>query len=344
MNLPNDDASAALVEAVLKALAARFSDAAVKVDETVFNASRIVKAYGAVACKGDDVPERPHRLSRILDAPAHVEAVPRELLEEMARPEKGMAKVPDPFEAHKISASRSSSRFDIDAFVARHLTAREPVAHEDGRKWVLEECPFDAGHKAPDAAIFQHSDRSIGFKCFHNSCAGKTWKDVRERFEGPRQNRPAAPEPPPVRDEDAPPPRKQDRPAAGRAQPPKLLTYEELKKIETPMQRVLFDGFPLPASGATLLFGQSKAGKTVLALKTALAIARDGHPRLTAKGRVWPMLMAPAEEAGGYVQNTKEEAAAETGVGASGFGTIQSSSPEQPLHQKAANERFRVGE
>ena len=29
-------------------------------------------------------------------------------------------------------------------------------------------------------------------------------------------------------------------------------------------------------------------------------------------------------------------------VGASGSGTIQSSSPEQPLHQKAANERFRV--
>ncbi len=69
---------------------------------------------------------------------------------------------------------------------------------------VLEECPFNAEHKAPDAAIFQHADGIIGFKCFHNSCAGYGWRDVRERFEGPRQNRPAAP-PPPKDDQEAPP-------------------------------------------------------------------------------------------------------------------------------------------
>jgi hypothetical protein len=50
----------------------------------------------------------------------------------------------------------------------------------------------------------------------------------------------------------------------------------------------------------------------------------------TAQGRVWPMLMAPAEEACAYVENTKEETAAEAGLGASGSGAIQSSSPEQP--------------
>ena len=79
----------------------------------------------------------------------------------------------------------------------------------------------------------------------------------------------------------------------------------------------------------------SALASTVTWLENArhLAVERP-RPRVTAKGRVWPMLMAPAEEAGGYVQNTKEEAAAEASVGASGSGAIQSSSPEQPYVKK----------
>ena len=228
VDLPNDDAATALVKAVLTALAIRFDDGVVKIDQAVFNAARIVKCYGTVAGKGDDIPDRPHRLSRIIDAPVHVEPVRRELLEEMVQRAKVEATAPQPLAAHENSDSRS--RFDIDAFIAKHLSAREPVAHEGGRKWVLEECPFNPEHKAPDAAIFQRAnDGPLAFKCFHNSCAGMTWKDVREKFE-PRPNRQE---------------KKQGaaRSASPRLQPPKLLNYGELKGIETPMQRPLFDGY-----------------------------------------------------------------------------------------------------
>jgi AAA domain len=260
VDLPNDDAATALVKAVLTALATRFDNAVVKIDQAVFNAARIVKCYGTVAGKGDDIPERPHRLSRIIDAPAQVEAVSRELLEELVT-RWLEAQMPQAISTPESSDSRS--RFDIDAFIAKHLSAREPVAHEGGRKWVMESCPFNPEHKAPDAAVFERPNGSLAFKCFHNSCAGMAWKDVREKFE-PRQNRQE---------------KKQGaaRSASPRLQPPKLLNYGELKGIETPMQRPLFDGYPLPARGATLLFGQSKAGKTILALQVALAIAR-GKP------------------------------------------------------------------
>ena len=69
IDLPNDVASRLLLERVLKALALTFSDAAVALDCTVFNASRIVKLYGTVARKGDNTVDRPHRLSRILEDP-----------------------------------------------------------------------------------------------------------------------------------------------------------------------------------------------------------------------------------------------------------------------------------
>ena len=50
-------------------------------------------------------------------------------------------------------------------------------------KYILEHCLFDENHKGKDAAIFQKSDGSLGYKCFHNSCSDKHWKDVRLLFE-----------------------------------------------------------------------------------------------------------------------------------------------------------------
>jgi hypothetical protein len=216
IDLPNDDDATRLLEAALKALAARFNDASVKVDETVFNAARITKAYGTVVRKGDDVAERPHRLSRIVDAPDHVEPVPRELLAELARAENPTADSAKGLQDEP--SDLRSSRFDISTFLARHLSAREPVAHEGGRKWVLESCPFDADHKAPDAAVFERADGSLAFKCFHNSCAGYGWRDVREKFEPRVERSKAAPSGKPQ--------------AAGRPEPPKLLTMSAGAKID----------------------------------------------------------------------------------------------------------------
>ena len=69
IDLPNTQASLDSVSAVLAELDRRYSDSAVKVDLTSTNAARIWKAYGTVSRKGDSIPGRPHRLSRILEAP-----------------------------------------------------------------------------------------------------------------------------------------------------------------------------------------------------------------------------------------------------------------------------------
>ncbi len=65
VELPVDDGG--LVAGALAALAFRFTDALVSVDEKNFNPARIWKLYGTVAAKGDHTPERPHRLSRLVE-------------------------------------------------------------------------------------------------------------------------------------------------------------------------------------------------------------------------------------------------------------------------------------
>jgi hypothetical protein len=69
VDLPNDQEGLAFVTGALAELDRRFSDDIVKVDVTCANAARIWKAYGTVARKGDSIPGRPHRLSRILEVP-----------------------------------------------------------------------------------------------------------------------------------------------------------------------------------------------------------------------------------------------------------------------------------
>ena len=69
IDLPNDPESLELVKGVLTAVAFKFDDGTVKLDIGVHNASRIWKLYGTTARKGDNVPQRPHRVSRLLEIP-----------------------------------------------------------------------------------------------------------------------------------------------------------------------------------------------------------------------------------------------------------------------------------
>jgi len=84
IDLPNDEASTKLIKNDLTAVDARFSDNIVKVDTGVFNAARIWKVYGTMACKGDSIPERPHRQSALVSTPNTVQVVSLEQLQTLA--------------------------------------------------------------------------------------------------------------------------------------------------------------------------------------------------------------------------------------------------------------------
>ena len=76
IDLPNNDTATALVKAVLVGLAAMYDTAGCRIDQTVFNASRITKLVGTLAAKGDSTAQRPHRLASLLRVPDTFAAVP----------------------------------------------------------------------------------------------------------------------------------------------------------------------------------------------------------------------------------------------------------------------------
>jgi hypothetical protein len=82
IDLPAADGG--LVQRVLAALAGRFDEAAVKVDGKVFNPARICKLYGTLARKGEDMADRPHRWTGVLEVPGELQVVPQAALEQLA--------------------------------------------------------------------------------------------------------------------------------------------------------------------------------------------------------------------------------------------------------------------
>jgi hypothetical protein len=110
IDLPNDEPSKELIQQFLKALAARFDTDAAKIDTSVYNASRVAKLYGTMACKGRPTAERPHRVSRVLMVPTAFTPVPRELLEAIASEAPGNDQGMPPADKTKSAASRNGHR------------------------------------------------------------------------------------------------------------------------------------------------------------------------------------------------------------------------------------------
>ena len=81
IDLPSGDNG--LVQRCLQALQP-LSDGKVHIDLSVANAARICRLPGTWNRKGDDMPDRPHRMAAILDAPEATKTVPTALLEALA--------------------------------------------------------------------------------------------------------------------------------------------------------------------------------------------------------------------------------------------------------------------
>lgn len=178
IDLPNDAASTELVKRCLEALVVAFNDELCDIDTAVFNAARIWKVYGTVAGKGDSTEDRPHRRSAILSAPEQCAPVPLAYLQALAR------RVLPETERDTTDATRRSSMGDVRTYLEGHgIAIHNEKTMGDRAVYVLEECPFNADHRAPDSCVTRATNGKLGFHCFHDSCQGHTWKTLREKLE-----------------------------------------------------------------------------------------------------------------------------------------------------------------
>lgn len=177
INLANNPENQQLIKQCLHALDMVFSNEQVDIDKSVFNPSRVSKLYGSIAKKGADTKERPHRLSQITRVPEKIRATERAALEKLA------ATMPQ--EEPKNPAKIRKNEFNVQEWLSSHGVGinRVNTTADGAVKYVLEECPFNSSHKAPDSMIIVQPSGAIGFRCLHNSCSDHNWQELRLKYE-----------------------------------------------------------------------------------------------------------------------------------------------------------------
>ena len=174
IDLPADDGE--LVRRVIGEIA-KASSEQVAIDTSVHNPARIWRLPGTMNCKGDSIPERPHRMARILEEPQDIVLVSREQMQDIVshQSEDTQTDLPDDEWKHTMPA------FDLDSWITQYCPELgSPQPWKGGRKWIFPVCPFNEAHTNKSAVLIQEPSGAVAFKCHHNGCSGNDWRALRE--------------------------------------------------------------------------------------------------------------------------------------------------------------------
>ncbi len=178
IDLPNTTEATELVESVLKAIDALFSDDVVKVDTKNYNAARIWKAYGTWARKGANMPDRPWRKSQILQVPTEIQTTDIGLLRALGWGYQQKLQ-------HERYTKPSEGKIALGQWLANKGldVVKTKAAHGGGQMFILDRCPWDSSHTDRSAWAVQFPSGAIAAGCHHDGCSGKGWRDLRRIYE-----------------------------------------------------------------------------------------------------------------------------------------------------------------
>ncbi len=284
-----NDENKKLVKDCLAVLSLFFSDGKVSIDTANFNPARVCKLYGTLAQKGANTPERPHRRSYIVRAPEKPKQNDKALLQKLA----GYLPMPEKPQGYN---RYNPMGFDLDQWLDEHGLRYTKSDYGGGTKYILDHCPFDENHAGKDACIFKMSNGAIGFHCFHNSCADKTWRDVRQLFEPDAYDRQY------IREERRPNYQNPNYVVEKKEQvkivdgQPVFFTTEQIRLMEEPPEEFIKTGVDvidqkmrgLKKGFVTCLSGLRAAGKSSIISQLTIEASQQGYRTALFSGELKP--------------------------------------------------------
>lgn len=176
IDLPNDQQATTLVAGALGHLAGKFGSDSVTIDTTVSNAARIMCLVGTKKVKGDSTPERPHRLSELIDAPDELAPISLDVLSALV-PATNRTRA----NAGARDSDRGASGWVRNLLDKAQIVYREQPPDAAGIIWYgLEHCPYHPDDGEPwQCGVGQAPDGRATGKCFHDRGVGKGWRDFK---------------------------------------------------------------------------------------------------------------------------------------------------------------------
>ena len=159
-----EDIPSSMIREALDTLAFLCNEDGAKVDQLVFNPSRIWKVYGTWARKGEDDSTRPWRKAKLLN--------PTEVLVPVSKQQLEGLLVCSPTPTGGRSGSGTTA--DLDNWIKQNLPQLGEAKswQGKGRRWVFDVCPWDSSHTDRSAYIVQFNNGAIAAGCLHANCKG----------------------------------------------------------------------------------------------------------------------------------------------------------------------------
>ena len=293
-DMPNDDEHNELIKKFLQSLSNIFGGDDVEVDEKVFNPARIDKLIGTWAKKGADSKERPWRISKILKVPSDLTPNDDECFKKIA--DLLPQEEPKP-QQQRRTYQGNNQPFDLPTWLNQHGIVYREKKSGDATVYELEWCPWVDTHsdrKKWDSALFVDGQGKITFNCTHSHCKGKTWQDVRLKYEPNAYDRPVyQPQLSYTPRQYAPKKTyeiKEEIPELGK----KWLTMKSIEKLDLTQLKGVKTGYTeldrnivqLNYGEVTLLSGGNASGKSSWLNSLLLNIANQGVPNALWSGEL----------------------------------------------------------
>lgn len=178
-NLENSQENKHMIHRCLKHINSMYGSHDIKIDESVYNPSRLIRVPGTVNRKGPNDEKHPHRTARILSMSETKRSLKKKRLQTLAGDSKAIS-------AEGPSGKKTGNTLvDVDAYLRDYgISHKGPIEYHGGNMYPLEACPFNPDHKPRESAIIQDPKGKLYFKCFHNSCRNYKWRDVRKQISG----------------------------------------------------------------------------------------------------------------------------------------------------------------
>jgi hypothetical protein len=182
VKLNNTKDNVQMLQQSLKALAQKYDNDQVKIDTSVFNPGRLVKAYGTRARKGKKTDDRPQRVAKILFMPKKPAVVGKKKLKHVAAN----------FNSQKESKAGTQGlngeqqrKLDVPKYLD-HYNVKVIGTKQNGSStmYCLEKCLFNESHTPNEASIGQADKGLLYYQCFHNSCKKFHFEDARHKISG----------------------------------------------------------------------------------------------------------------------------------------------------------------
>lgn len=179
-----NDETKEIIRNFFKYMGTQFTDDKVDFDEKNFNEARICKLYGTTAKKGANLSDRPWRMSEIVYVPEEIKPTPLAKFKELADlfPKEEPKVAPN----HRQNYQGGGVPFDLPTWLREHGLNYKEEKQGASTRYTLEWCPWVDTHsdrKKWDSALFVAPDGQITFNCQHSHCKGRTWHDVRLKYE-----------------------------------------------------------------------------------------------------------------------------------------------------------------